>query len=145
MKNDLVDTADGLADDAKFSEDLDNHYVIKQKLFDFNVKFRPQVLAALADNKYSTTMMLLSSWRIWTIIMRSRRSYWLRSSWMRTSSAARMNSQHLQTQEMLNDDDALELSKKTLPGAVSSQAHALACALHGKKIGFVCDQAEVAR
>ena len=32
-----------------------------------------------------------------------------------------INSQHSQTQEMLNDDDALQLSKKTLPTAVSRQ------------------------
>jgi chromosome segregation ATPase len=116
MKNDLGDTADGLADDAKFLEDLDKNCAIKQKLFDENVKYRTQELAALAD-----------------------------------------------TIKMLNDDDALELFKKTLPGAsasfmqvkVSSQAMRsralsmirevndrrpaldfIALALHGKKIGF---------
>jgi len=116
MKNDLGDTADGLADDAKFLEDLDKNCAIKQKLFDENVKYRTQELAALSD-----------------------------------------------TIKMLNDDDALELFKKTLPGAgasfmqvkVSSQAMRsralsmikevndrrpaldfIALALHGKKIGF---------
>jgi len=116
MKNDLGDTSEGLADDAKFLEDLDKNCAIKQKLFDENVKYRTQELAALAD-----------------------------------------------TIKMLNDDDALELFKKTLPGAsasfmqvtVSSQAMRLralslikevndrrpaldfiALALHGKKIGF---------
>jgi len=116
MKNDLGDTTDGLADDAKFLEDLDKNCAIKQKLFDENVKYRTQELAALAD-----------------------------------------------TIKMLNDDDALELFKKTLPGAsasfmqvkVSSQAMRsralfmikavndrrpaldfIALALHGKKIGF---------
>jgi len=116
MKNDLGDTADGLADDAKFLEDLDKNCAIKQKLFDENVKYRTEELAALAD-----------------------------------------------TIKMLNDDDALELFKKTLPGAsasfmqvtVSSQAMRaralsmikevnerrpaldfIALALHGKKIGF---------
>merc|ERR1719201_1924016 len=116
MKNDLGDTADGLADDAKFLEDLDKNCAIKQKLFDENVKYRTQELAALSD-----------------------------------------------TIKMLNDDDALELFKKTLPGAsasfmqvkVSSQAMRsralsmikevndrrpaldfISLALHGKKIGF---------
>merc|ERR1719272_1300909 len=116
MKNDLGDTADGLADDAKFLEDLDKNCAIKQKLFDENVSYRTQELAALAD-----------------------------------------------TIKMLNDDDALELFKKTLPGASASfmqvtvtskamRARALAMikevndrrpaldfialALHGKKIGF---------
>ena len=49
MKNNLVDTADGLADDVKFLEDLDNTYAFKQKLFDENVKCRTQEFAALAD------------------------------------------------------------------------------------------------
>jgi len=116
MKNDLGDTADGLADDAKFLEDLDKNCASKQKLFDENVKYRTGELAALAD-----------------------------------------------TIKILNDDDALELFKKTLPGAsasfmqvqVSSQAMRaralsmlkevsdrrpaldfIALALHGKKIGF---------
>jgi len=116
MKNDLGDTSEGLADDAKFLEDLDKNCAIKQKLFDENVKYRTQELAALAD-----------------------------------------------TIKMLNDDDALELFKKTLPGAsasfmqvtVSSQSMRsralllikevndrrpaldfIALALHGKKIGF---------
>ena len=44
---------------------------------------------------------------------------------------------HSQTQDMLNDDDALELSEKTLPAAVNSQAHALACALHGTKEDWI--------
>jgi len=116
MKNDLGDTADGLADDAKFLEDLDKNCASKQKLFDENVKYRTGELAALAD-----------------------------------------------TIKILNDDDALELFKKTLPGAsasfmqlavtsktmrsralamlkeVSDRSPALdfiALALHGKKIGF---------
>jgi len=116
MKNDLGDTADGLADDAKFLEDLDKNCASKQKLFDENVKYRTGELAALAD-----------------------------------------------TIKILNDDDALELFKKTLPGAsasfmqlevtsktmrsralamlkeVSDRRPALdfiALALHGKKIGF---------
>jgi len=116
MKNDLGDTADGLADDAKFLEDLDKNCASKQKLFDENVKYRTGELAALAD-----------------------------------------------TIKILNDDDALELFKKTLPGASASfmqvevtskamRARALAMlkdvsdrrpaldfialALHGKKIGF---------
>merc|ERR1719503_174649 len=116
MKNDLGDTADGLADDAKFLEDLDKNCAAKQKLFDENVKYRTGELAALAD-----------------------------------------------TIKILNDDDALELFKKTLPGASASfmqvevtsktmRSRALAMlkeisdrrpaldfialALHGKKIGF---------
>jgi len=116
MKNDLGDTADGLADDAKFLEDLDKNCASKQKLFDENVKYRTGELAALAD-----------------------------------------------TIKILNDDDALELFKKTLPGASASfmqvevtsktmRSRALAMlkeisdrrpaldfialALHGKKIGF---------
>jgi len=116
MKNDLGDTADGLADDAKFLEDLDKNCASKQKLFDENVKYRTGELAALAD-----------------------------------------------TIKILNDDDALELFKKTLPGASASfmqvevtsktmRSRALSMlheisdrrpaldfivlALHGKKIGF---------
>merc|ERR1719174_1882778 len=117
MKNALGDTADGLADDAKFLEDLDKNCAIKQKLFDENVKYRTQELAALAD-----------------------------------------------TIKMLNDDDALELFKKTLPGASSfmqvqvtskamraralsminslrrgrrsPQLDFIALSLRGKKIGF---------
>merc|ERR1719183_3247876 len=73
MKNDAGDTADGLADDAKFLEDLDKNCAIKQKLFDENVKYRGGELAALDD-----------------------------------------------TIKILNDDDALELFKKTLPGASAS-------------------------
>merc|ERR1719473_107689 len=73
MKNDAGDTADGLADDAKFLEDLEKNCAIKQKLFDENVKYRSQELAALDD-----------------------------------------------TIKILNDDDALELFKKTLPGASAS-------------------------
>merc|ERR1719169_168666 len=73
MKNDAGDTADALADDAKFLEDLDKNCAVKQKLFDENVKYRTGELAALSD-----------------------------------------------TIKILNDDDALELFKKTLPGASAS-------------------------
>ena len=73
MKNNLGDTADGLADDAKFFEDLDNHCAIKQKFVDDNVKYRTQEPAALAA-----------------------------------------------TINMLNDDDAFELIKNTLPGTSAS-------------------------
>ena len=45
MKYDPGDTADGLADDAKFLEDLDNDCANKPKLFDDNVKYRAQELA----------------------------------------------------------------------------------------------------
>ena len=45
MKNDPGDTADGLADDAKFLEDLDNNCANKQRLFDDNVKYCAQELA----------------------------------------------------------------------------------------------------
>merc|ERR1719238_1303470 len=69
MKNDAGDTADGLADDAKFLEDLEKNCDIKQKLYDENVKYRTGEIAALSD-----------------------------------------------TIKILNDDDALELFKKTLPG-----------------------------
>ena len=48
MKNALGDTTDGLADDAKFSEDLDKNFANKLKLFDENVKYRGEELAALA-------------------------------------------------------------------------------------------------
>ena len=48
MKNALGDTADGLADDAKFSEDLHKNYANKLQLFDENVKYRTEELAALA-------------------------------------------------------------------------------------------------
>ena len=48
MKNNLVDIADGLADDAKFFEDFDKSCAIKQKLLDDNVKCRAQEAAALA-------------------------------------------------------------------------------------------------
>jgi chromosome segregation ATPase len=118
MKNDAGDTADGLADDAKFLEDLEKNCDTKQKLYDENVKYRSGELAALDD-----------------------------------------------TIKILNDDDALELFKKTLPGASASfiqvavsersmRARALelinaankndrrpamdfiSLALHGKKIGF---------
>ena len=51
MKNDLGDTTDGLADDAKFLEDLDNNCANKPKLFDENAKCRTQELAALADTR----------------------------------------------------------------------------------------------
>jgi DNA repair exonuclease SbcCD ATPase subunit len=115
MKNDAGDTADALADDAKFLEDLDKNCDKAQKLFDENVKYRTGELAALSD-----------------------------------------------TIKILNDDDALELFKKTLPGASSfmqlqvsratMKARALeilgavqerrpaldfiSLALSGKKIGF---------
>ena len=51
MKNDLGDTADGLADDAKFLEDLDMNCANKPKLFDENAKCCTQELAALADTR----------------------------------------------------------------------------------------------
>ena len=73
MKNNLGDTADGLADDSKFFEDLDKNRAFEQKLFDENVKHRKQELSALAD-----------------------------------------------TINMLNDDNAFELSKNTLPGTSAS-------------------------
>ena len=73
MKNGLGNTADGLADEAKFFEDLEKNCAIKQKLSDENVNYRTQEFAALAD-----------------------------------------------TIKMFNDDDALELFKKTLPGASES-------------------------
>merc|ERR1719181_2272045 len=72
MKNDLGDSAEGLEEDKKFLADLDKNCEAKQKLFQENVKYRTQELAALAD-----------------------------------------------TIKVLNDDDALELFKKTLPGASS--------------------------
>jgi chromosome segregation ATPase len=118
MKNDLGDTGEGLEEDKKFLADLDKNCDEKQKLYEENVKYRTQELAALAD-----------------------------------------------TIKILNDDDALELFKKTLPGAssfvqvdvtsqaVRSRAIALiqaarsqstrrpqldfiSLALRGKKIGF---------
>jgi septal ring factor EnvC (AmiA/AmiB activator) len=119
LKNDLSDTAEGLLEDKKFLADLDKNCEDKQKLYEENVKYRTQELAALAD-----------------------------------------------TIKILNDDDALELFKKTLPGgssfvqvpasekAMRSKALALiqslrststdkrpaldfiSMALHGKKIGF---------
>merc|ERR1719473_2484091 len=115
MKNDLGDTADSLEEDKKFLADMEKNCAEKTKLFDENVKYRTQELAALSD-----------------------------------------------TIKILNDDDALELFKKTLPGAssfmqveVTSQAMRaralsmlkavsdrrpaldfIALALHGKKIGF---------
>jgi chromosome segregation ATPase len=73
MKNDLGDTLDGLEDDKKFLADLDKNCELKQKLYEENVKYRTEELAALAD-----------------------------------------------TIKVLNDDDALELFKKTLPGASAS-------------------------
>jgi len=72
MKNDLGDTAEGLVEDKKFLADLDKNCAEKQKLYEENVNYRSQELAALAD-----------------------------------------------TIKVLNDDDALELFKKTLPGASS--------------------------
>merc|ERR1719502_1880375 len=118
MKNDLGDTAESLLEDKKFLADLDKNCEEKQKLYEENVKYRTQELAALAD-----------------------------------------------TIKILNDDDALELFKKTLPGAssfvqvdVTSQAvrsraisliqaararsnrrpqlDFISLALQGKKIGF---------
>jgi len=118
MKNDLGDTGESLVEDKKFLADLDKNCDEKQKLYEENVKYRTQELAALAD-----------------------------------------------TIKILNDDDALELFKKTLPGAssfvqvdvtsqaVRSRAIALiqaargksnrrpqldfiSLALRGKKIGF---------
>jgi septal ring factor EnvC (AmiA/AmiB activator) len=117
MKNDLGDTADGLEEDKKFLADMEKNCEIKTKLFQENVKYRTQELAALAD-----------------------------------------------TIKVLNDDDALELFKKTLPGSASflqvevstaqmkSQALSMinalrrnhkspqldfiALSLRGKKIGF---------
>merc|ERR1719473_1506804 len=73
MKNDLGDTAEGLEDDKKFLQDLDKNCAEKTKLFEENVKYRTQELAALAD-----------------------------------------------TIKVLNDDDALELFKKTLPAPEAS-------------------------
>jgi len=72
MKNDLGDTAEGLEEDKKFLADLDKNCAEKTKLYEENVKYRTQELAALAD-----------------------------------------------TIKILNDDDALELFKKTLPGSAS--------------------------
>jgi len=118
MKNDLGDSAESLVEDKKFLADLDKNCDEKQKLYEENVKYRTQELAALAD-----------------------------------------------TIKILNDDDALELFKKALPGAssfvqvdvtsqaVRSRAIALiqaargtsnrrpqldfiSLALRGKKIGF---------
>jgi len=118
MKNDLGDGAESLVEDKKFLADLDKNCDEKQKLYEENVKYRTQELAALAD-----------------------------------------------TIKILNDDDALELFKKALPGAssfvqvdvtsqaVRSRAIALiqaargssnrrpqldfiSLALRGKKIGF---------
>merc|ERR1719223_108274 len=73
MKNDLGDTADGLADDKKFLADMEKNCAEKTQLFEENVKYRTQELAALAD-----------------------------------------------TIKILNDDDALELFKKTLPAPEAS-------------------------
>merc|ERR1719343_1200072 len=70
--NDLGDTGESLVEDKKFLADLDKNCDEKQKLYEENVKYRTQELAALAD-----------------------------------------------TIKILNDDDALELFKKTLPGASS--------------------------
>jgi len=49
MKNDLGDTADSLEEDKKFLQDLDKNCAEKTKLFEENVKYRTQELAALAD------------------------------------------------------------------------------------------------
>jgi chromosome segregation ATPase len=73
MKNDLGDTAESLEEDKKFLADLDKNCAEKTKLFEENVKYRTQELAALAD-----------------------------------------------TIKILNDDDALELFKKTLPAPEAS-------------------------
>ena len=73
MKNNLGDIADGLADDAKFFEDLDKNFAIKQKFLYEIVKHRTQEPAALVD-----------------------------------------------AINMLNDDDAFELFKNTLPGTSAS-------------------------
>jgi len=117
MKNDLGDSAEGLIEDQKFIADLEKNCGEKAKLYDENVKYRTQELAAVAD-----------------------------------------------TIKILNDDDALELFKKTLPGSASflqitntatlmkSQALSMintlrkhrksvrldfiALSLQGKKIGF---------
>jgi len=117
MKNDLGDSAEGLIEDQKFIADLEKNCAEKGKLYDENVKYRTQELAAVAD-----------------------------------------------TIKILNDDDALELFKKTLPGSASflqitntatlmkSQALSMinslrkhrksvrldfiALSLQGKKIGF---------
>jgi len=72
MKNDLGDSAEGLIEDQKFIADLEKNCGEKAKLYDENVKYRTQELAAVAD-----------------------------------------------TIKILNDDDALELFKKTLPGSAS--------------------------
>merc|ERR1719473_560640 len=73
MKNDLGDTADSLEEDKKFLADMEKNCAEKTKLFEENVKYRTQELAALAD-----------------------------------------------TIKILNDDDALELFKKTLPAPEAS-------------------------
>merc|ERR1712032_1662619 len=49
MKNDLRDTAEGLEEDKKFLADLDKNCAEKTKLYEENVKYRTQELAALAD------------------------------------------------------------------------------------------------
>merc|ERR1719276_535939 len=92
MKNDLGDSADGLADDKKFLADLDKNCESKQKLYDENVKMRGQELAALAD-----------------------------------------------TIKVLNDDDALELFKKTLPGASASflQIQVSASAMKNRALALI--------
>merc|ERR1712085_42630 len=109
MKSDLGDTAEGLEEDKKCAD--------KKTMYEENVKYRTQELAALAD-----------------------------------------------TIKVLNDDDALELFKKTLPGSASflqveistaqtkqqalsminglrrhhksPQLDFIALSLRGKKIGF---------
>ena len=49
MKNDLGDTGESLMEDKKFVADLDKKCDEKQKLYEENVKYRTQELAALAD------------------------------------------------------------------------------------------------
>merc|ERR1719473_1045345 len=49
MKNDLGDTADSLEEDKKFLADMEKNCAEKTKLFEENVKYRTQELAALAD------------------------------------------------------------------------------------------------
>ena len=59
----LSQTQEMLNDDdaLEFSKDVDNHYAIKQKLFDENVKCGTQEIAAIRKHQAcSTTMMPLS-------------------------------------------------------------------------------------
>ena len=71
MKNDLGDTADGLADDAKFLEDSDNNCANKPKLSDEREVPYAGTRCTRRHKKCSTTMMILCSCMFWTIIMRS--------------------------------------------------------------------------